>query len=185
MSLFYAISYHRSNTLRGSNPATDQKTKLRQAFRRLRPGILTFETIGTNGTSGTVGTVFVIKTFGTFETSGTERSGGTSETGRSISVPNVLQKPFGRNLTPEAGLLGELIDFARHRVELGALQITALGISDLIRRAATFHLAGDETGERDAPIRQRVAVLAAVAAAVSIFMLLWACLIADMLGVGG
>jgi hypothetical protein len=71
MSLFYAISYRQINTVCWSHPATDQTTKLRQAFRRLRPGILTFETIGTNGTSGTVGTVFVIKTFGTFETSGT------------------------------------------------------------------------------------------------------------------
>ena len=86
----------------------------------------------------------------------------------SISIANILQKPFGRNLAPEAGLLGELVDFARHRVELGALQIAALGIGDLVRRAAPFHLAGDEVGERDPPIRQRVAVLAAVTAAVAV-----------------
>src|SRR5436309_9992192 len=118
----------------------------------------------------------------TFGTSGTFETIGT---GHRILIPNVLQKPFGRNLTPEAGSLGELVDLTRHRVELGALQIAALGIRDLIRRAAPFHLAGDEIGERDAAIGQRVAVLAAVAAAVAVLMLLWARLVADMLGVGG
>ena len=72
-----------------------------------------------------------------------------------------------------------------HRVELSTLQIAALGVGDLIRRAATLHLAGDEIDERDAPIGQRVAVFAAVTAAIAMLRLLRARLVADMLGVRG
>ena len=102
-----------------------------------------------------------------------------------LSIANVLEKPFGRDLTAEAGYLGEFVDLARHRVKLGALQIAALGVSNLIRRAAPFHLAVNQVGKRHAPIRQGVAVLAPIAAAIAIFILLRARLIADMLGVGG
>src|ERR1700756_3485886 len=70
-------------------------------------------------------------------------------------------------------------------MELGALQVTALGIRDLIGRRAPFHLARHEVSERDSPIRQRVTVFAAAPAAIAILILLWACLIGDVLGVGG
>ena len=101
------------------------------------------------------------------------------------SVANVLQKPFRRNFPAEAGRLRKLVDFAGHRVELCALQIAAFRIGDLVRREPALLLAGGEVGERDPPVRQLVAVLTAPTAADAVLSLLRACVIAEVLGIGG
>ena len=81
-----------------------------------------------------------------------ERRGDSAETQHLVA--DVLQEPFGGNLTAEAGAFRKLVNFSGYRVKLGALQIAALRIGDLLRRGAPLDLAGDEVGERDAPIRQ-------------------------------
>src|SRR5262249_53544663 len=75
------------------------------------------------------------------------------------SIPDVLQEPLGGDLAAELGAARRFVHLAGDRVELGALQVAALRISDLIGRGAAAHLALDEIGERDALVGQRVAVL--------------------------
>src|SRR5262245_37210855 len=101
------------------------------------------------------------------------------------SVANVLQKPFRRNLPAEAGILRQLVDFAGHCVELCALQIAPFRISDLVHRDPALHPTGGEVGERDPPVWQRVAVLAAPTSAVAVLSLLGPRLIPEVLGIGG
>ena len=86
---------------------------------------------------------------------------------------------------PRPARLRLLVDLAGDRVELGALQVAAFRIGDLVLRGAAVCLAVDDVGERDAAVGQRVAVLAALAAAVAMLGLLRARLVAEVLGVGG
>ena len=52
--------------------------------------------------------------------------------GRDVSsVPNILEKPLGRELPADAAFAGRFVDGSRNRVKLGALDIAALGIGDL------------------------------------------------------
>src|SRR5580704_5457768 len=72
-----------------------------------------------------------------------------------LSVPDVLQEPFGRNLPAEAGAPGELVDLAGDREELRALQVAALRIGDLLAAGAALDPALRQVGERHAPARGR------------------------------
>src|SRR5262245_13852490 len=52
------------------------------------------------------------------------------------SIANVLQEPLGWNLVAETLCLGELVDAARERPELVALQVAAFREGDLLVGAA-------------------------------------------------
>src|SRR5215510_10959193 len=100
------------------------------------------------------------------------------------SISDVLQEPFGRDLATEPGAARRFVDLAGDRVELGALQVAALRIADLIGRGAAGHLALHKVGERDAFVGQRVAVYAPAPPAIAMLALQRARLIGNVLGVG-
>src|SRR5437764_14606180 len=77
------------------------------------------------------------------------------------SVPDILEEPFGRNLATEARLADKFIDFTSNRIELGALQIAALRIRDLIGSRAALGRSRHDVGKRNPPVGQGVTVLAA------------------------
>src|SRR5262245_55350972 len=99
-------------------------------------------------------------------------------------VPDVLQEPFGRDLAARPSAPGGFVHLAGDRIELRTLEVAALRIGELVGRGAAFDLAGNEVGERDAPVRQRVAVLAAAPAAIAVLSLGGSRLVTDVLGVG-
>jgi hypothetical protein len=47
-------------------------------------------------------------------------------------IPNILQQPFRRNFPAQPFRLGQLIHLAGNGKELRALDIAALGVSDLL-----------------------------------------------------
>src|SRR5437868_11266294 len=86
------------------------------------------------------------------------------------SVADGLQKPVGWNFAAQSCRFGKLIDKSRHREELRALQIAALGIGDLVARSSAVHAAGLQIGERNAFVAQQDSVTAlAVGSAVAMF----------------
>src|SRR5262245_36198942 len=100
------------------------------------------------------------------------------------SISDVLQEPFGRDLAAKSGAARRFIDLAGDGVELGALQVAALRIADLIGRGAATHLALHQVGERDAPVGQRVAVYASAAPAIAMLVLQRTRLVGNVLSVG-
>src|SRR5262245_55994145 len=101
------------------------------------------------------------------------------------SIADILQEPLGRNLAAAPGAARRFIDLAGDRIELGALQVAPLRIGDLIVRGSAAHLALHQVGKGHALVGERVAVLAARAAAVTMLALQWARLVADVLSIGG
>src|SRR5262249_45174994 len=81
------------------------------------------------------------------------------------SISDVLQEPFCRDMAAETRLADEFVDSTSNGIELGALQIAAFRIGDLVAGGAALGLPTDDIGKRDAPVRQGVAVLTAAAAA--------------------
>src|SRR5215213_9622983 len=104
---------------------------------------------------------------------------------RAVSVPDVLQEKAGRNLMAQPPALDLFIDLAGDGVELRSLQITAFRIGDLVGRGAAFCLPAEQVGKRDPLVGECNAVRTAFDAAVPKLGRARACLIADMLGVGG
>src|SRR5262249_25865260 len=104
---------------------------------------------------------------------------------RKRSIPDVLQEPLCRDLAAEPGAARRFVHLAGDRVELGALQVAALRIADLVGRGAASHLALHQISKRHALVGQRIAMLAPAAAAIAMLALAGAGFVADVLRVGG
>src|SRR5262249_46616718 len=87
---------------------------------------------------------------------------------RTSSVANVLQKPLGWNLVAETLRLGELVDAARERPELVALQVAALREGDLIVGGADATVALHNIGKGDRALRRKHAAMSAAALALAL-----------------
>src|SRR5690242_8064629 len=71
------------------------------------------------------------------------------------SVPDRLEKPFGRDFAAQTGGFRLLVNLGCDCEELCSLQIAAFGIGDLVRRGAALTLATHHVGKEDAFVAQQ------------------------------